>query len=102
MKTSHTRTVMGLLVLAVLCTVALGLQERRSTPLTASTRDSPVETGLATPSAERSALPWLRKLGMRLTRRAFWIEPWPWIGVGVLGFGGLAWALIWGSRKGRD
>jgi hypothetical protein len=44
---------------------------------------------------------WLHRLGARIIQRAFWIEPWPWIGGGLLGFGGLAWGLIWASRQKR-
>jgi hypothetical protein len=89
--------VIGLIVLAVLCTVALGLQERRSAPLAASTPDSPLETGPRTLSAERQT--GLQELVTRFTQRAFWLKPWPWIGVGMLGFGLLTWGLIWGTRR---
>jgi hypothetical protein len=106
---SGRRAVIGLVVLAVLCTVAIGLQERHSAPLAAATHNSQVEAGLGTLPAERQVKAelrtqtWLRILGARLIQRAFWLKPWPWIGIGVLGFGGLAWALIWGSRtRGRD
>ena len=31
--------------------------------------------------------------------RAFWYKPWPWIGIGLAGFGVLAWGLYRGMRR---
>jgi len=98
---SGRRAVIGLIVLAVLCTVALGLQERRSAPLTAATGDSPLEAGPRALRSERRTQTWVYKLGARVTQRAFWLKPWPWVGIGMLGFGALSWGLIWGSKEKR-
>ena len=97
-----TRTVIGLVLLAVLCTVALGLQERRSTPLVADSPTSPVDADPRPlfplrdqPPQEASRALLLQEIGTR----AFWLSPWPWIVVGLVGFGLLAWALTWGVRR---
>jgi hypothetical protein len=97
-RSSRSRAVIGLVVLAVLCTVALWLQERRSAPLAAYSPLSPV-------SRNSRALAWAeRALGplplvQRLSTRSFWLQPWPWVVVGLVGFGLLAWGLIWGFQR---
>ena len=108
-ESKHPRAVIGLIILAVLCTVALGLQERRSAPLAAYSIVSPVGAGPGrlhrlrdqnprqTLRAQRLP-PWLRTLN-RVERRAFWLEPWPWIVVGLAGFGLLAWGFLWQARR---
>ena len=47
---------------------------------------------------DRLTPPWQRWLG-RIGTRAFWLEPWPWIVVGLAAFGLLAWGLFWGMRR---
>ena len=92
---SHPRFVVGLILLAILCTVALGLQEKRSAPLAAYSPVSPIQ------SAPRT-LAWTRRVQdavQQLGTRAFWLAPWPWIVIGLLGFGLLAWGWIWGQQR---
>jgi hypothetical protein len=90
-QSSHPRFVIGLILLAVLCTVALGLQERRSAPLQAYSPASPVEAG---PGPRAWTAAW-----ERIGTPAFWLRPWPWMVVGLIGFGLLAWGLIWGIQR---
>ena len=97
-RTSRSRAVIVLIVLAVLCTLALWLQERRSAPLSAYAPVSPLDRApRALARAERALgpMPLVRRLGTR----AFWLQPWPWIVVGLVGFGGLAWGLVWGFHR---
>jgi hypothetical protein len=101
-ESKHPRAVTGLIILAILCTVALGLQERRSAPLAAYSLVSPVGGGPRTLLGLRGqqplrTLPWLRTLP--IGTRAFWLQPWPWVVVGLSGFGLLAWGLLWGIRR---
>jgi hypothetical protein len=95
----NTRAVSGLILLAVLCTVALGLQERRSVPLAAYSPLSPLGSGPRPLDRARGSQPW-RALG-EIGTRAFWLQPWPWILVGLVGFGLLAWGIAaWTARQG--
>ena len=94
-KTPHPRFVVGLILLVLLGTMALALQERRSVPLAAYSPVSPVEDA---PSALDRMQPLLRPL-RQVGTRAFWLRPWPWIAVGLLGFGVLAWGFIWGGHQ---
>ena len=123
-ESKHPRAVIGLVILAILCTVALGMREQRSAPLAAYSPLSPLGTGPRTlpgmgdqapqgaqgmrsgldPMARLGTLRrlgtlpaqrWLKSIGTRV----FWLEPWPWIVVGLAGFGLLAWGLFWGMRR---
>ena len=86
------RVVVGLILAAVVCTLALWLQEQRSAPLTAY---SPASLLLAQDRVHQTRA--------RLFHRAFWLEPWPWIAVGLAGFGLLAWGIVWGiETRERD
>jgi hypothetical protein len=89
-ESPNRRFAIGLIVLAILCTVALGLQERRSAPLAAYSPLSPVD---AAPRAMRP-LQTLRQALARASQWPAWRTPWPWIVIGLVGFGGLAWGLI--------
>ena len=101
----HPRAVIGLILLSILCTMALGLQERRSAPLAAYSPASP--PGSAPPGSVPRPLQGLRTLELfqslgvvqRVGTRAFWLGPWPWVVVGLIGFGLLAWVLVWGVRR---
>lgn len=96
MKTSfHPRYVVGLILLAILSTVALGLQERRGAPLAAYSPVSPVPSAPQRPDWMGPVRGVLGQLGTR----AFWSQPWPWLAIGLVGFGLLAWGLIWGFEK---
>jgi hypothetical protein len=102
----HPRAVIGLILLAILCTVALGLQGRRSAPLTAYSPASPLGSA---PGPPRDQVPLLAQrlqraqplwhAVQRIGTRAFWLQPWPWIAVGLVGFGLLAWGM---RRMERD
>jgi hypothetical protein len=94
-QSSQPRFVIGLIVLAVLCTVALELQERRSAPLSAYSPASPARTAPQTQAWASRARTTVRQIGMR----AFWLRPWPWIVAGLVGFGLLAWGVIWGTQR---
>jgi hypothetical protein len=95
----HLRAITGLILLALIATVALGLQERRSAPLSAYSPASPVRSGRPTlrPLSALGAVRWLQSVGTR----AFWTRPGPWIAVGLTGFGLLAWGIIaaWAVRE---
>ena len=115
-ESKHPRAVIGLMILAILCTVALGMQEQRSAPLAAYSPLSPLGAGPRTLPGLRDQTPrgtqgirpgpetlparrWLKSIGTR----AFWLRPWPWIVIGLAGFGLLAWGLLWGMyRMERD
>jgi hypothetical protein len=95
---SRRRAVWVVIALSVLCTALLGLMERRGAPLTAaSPAVSPLggsgPVGRGTQTTPQAALGRLSALWARLTGRAFWRRPWPWIGVGLVGFGLLAWGI---------
>jgi hypothetical protein len=94
-QSSHPRFVVGLTLLAILCTVALGLQERQSAPLAAYSPVSPVQSAPPTPGWAAPVLGVLQQLGTR----TFWLDPWPWIVIGLVGFGVLAWGWIWGAQR---
>ena len=111
-ESKHPRAVVGLMILAILFTVALGMQEQRGAPLAADSLRSPLGTGLRTLPGLRRQIPQgtqvaLLGLGTRPARRwltsivtrDFWVRPWPWIVVGLAGFGLLAWGLFWGTRR---
>jgi hypothetical protein len=102
-ESRQTRVVVGLLVLAVLCTVAIGLWERRSASLAAYSPASPLRVGRSRQELlPQRTLRWQRAL-QRLGTRAFWLKPLPWIIVGVVGFGLLAWGIVRGiERMERD
>jgi len=98
-ESKHPRAVVGLILLAILCTVALGLQERRSAPLVAYSPASPQEggspgsgdavRGRPLPETFRAVWNAFKQVG----RREFWLRPWPWVVVGLAGFGALAWGV---------
>jgi hypothetical protein len=87
---SQSRFVLTLVVVAVLCTAAIGFVERRSVPLAAYSPVSPVD---AAPRVQRAQL-LLRRALTRFSQPRFWQNPWPWIAIGLVGFGLLAWGLI--------
>jgi hypothetical protein len=89
-RPTPSRAVVVLIVLAVLLTVALALQERRSVPRPS---DSPV------PPVGRGARAWVERIAPRLTTQAFWSRPWPWVVVGLVGFGLLAGGLLWRFQR---
>jgi len=91
----HPRFVVGLILLAILCTVALGLQEQRGATLAAYSPVSPVPSAPQTLSWAARVQGVLQQLGTP----TFWSNPWPWIAVGLVGFGLLAWGLSWGFQR---
>ena len=105
MERKQLRAITGLILLAAIITLALGLQERRSAPLSAYSPASPVRSGRPTfrplsallKLRTLTAVRWLQGIGTR----AFWVKPGPWIAVGLIGFGLLAWgiAAAWKTRE---
>jgi hypothetical protein len=87
----HPRAVVGLILLAILFTMLLGLQDRSSAPLDAYSPASPLSSRAGT----LRTLPLLRTLPVlgRVGTRVFWLQVWPWVVVGLVGFGLLAWAI---------
>jgi hypothetical protein len=96
MERKHLRAIIGLILLAAIITLALGLQERRSAPLSAYSPASPARSNRPTlrPLSALPAVRWLQRVGTR----AFWSAPGPWIAVGLCGFGLLAWGIAAASR----
>jgi hypothetical protein len=101
-QTRPSRFVFGLILLAALCTIVLGLQERRSAPLSAYSPVSPLVNGPGALDRIEPLLARLQNSGVLpavVFQRAFWLKPWPWIAAGVVGFGLLALGLIWGLQR---
>jgi hypothetical protein len=93
-ESKHPRAVVGLILLTILLTMLLGLKERSSAPLAAYSPASPLSAG------SRANRQTIRHAVAQIGTRAFWLQPWPWIVVGTVGFGGLAWgiAAAWAAR----